>query len=224
MDGIRERAQDGSWPRFTGREPVSMNFWGFRPRSSAISRNASPASCATGARIPRRSSTSPPSWMSSSGRAVRRVRVLETPDRWFGVTYREDKEAVVARLQDTRPGGRVPSIPLELSMSSTLPLALLKTIAAQFRDPGGFPGRPALRQRAHQRHLRCRLRPRRHRGALHPPAPQRPHLQGARQAHGERGPCHQPHPPQAGGLRPPGHDPARPDPGEDPGRRGLPSG
>ncbi len=32
-----------------------------------------------------------------SGRAT--VRVLETPDKWFGVTYKEDKEAVVASIR-----------------------------------------------------------------------------------------------------------------------------
>lgn len=32
-----------------------------------------------------------------SGRA--RVRVLETKDKWFGVTYKEDKEAVVAAFR-----------------------------------------------------------------------------------------------------------------------------
>ena len=32
-----------------------------------------------------------------SGRA--RVRVLDTPDRWFGVTYKEDKRAVVDAIK-----------------------------------------------------------------------------------------------------------------------------
>ena len=32
-----------------------------------------------------------------SGKA--RVRVLETRDKWFGVTYKEDKDAVVASIR-----------------------------------------------------------------------------------------------------------------------------
>ena len=32
-----------------------------------------------------------------SGKAT--VRVLETRDKWFGVTYKEDKEAVVASIR-----------------------------------------------------------------------------------------------------------------------------
>ena len=35
--------------------------------------------------------------MIREGRA--RVRVLETRDRWFGVTYREDKESVTAAIR-----------------------------------------------------------------------------------------------------------------------------
>ena len=41
------------------------------------------------------------------GRAT--VRVLETPDRWFGVTYREDKDAVVARIRALVQAGEYPA-------------------------------------------------------------------------------------------------------------------
>ena len=37
-----------------------------------------------------------------------RVRVLETPDRWFGVTYREDKPAVTAALARLTAEGLYP--------------------------------------------------------------------------------------------------------------------
>lgn len=37
-----------------------------------------------------------------------RVRVLETPDKWFGVTYREDKDAVVSALQELIKKGVYP--------------------------------------------------------------------------------------------------------------------
>ena len=36
--------------------------------------------------------------MLREGRAT--VRVIPTHDRWFGVTYREDKEAVVASFRE----------------------------------------------------------------------------------------------------------------------------
>lgn len=37
-----------------------------------------------------------------------RVQVLETPDKWFGVTYREDKDAVVSALQELVKKGVYP--------------------------------------------------------------------------------------------------------------------
>lgn len=37
-----------------------------------------------------------------------RVQVLETPDKWFGVTYREDKDAVISALQELIKRGVYP--------------------------------------------------------------------------------------------------------------------
>ena len=37
-----------------------------------------------------------------------RVKVLETADKWFGVTYKEDKQAVVESLRKLIAGGVYP--------------------------------------------------------------------------------------------------------------------
>ena len=37
-----------------------------------------------------------------------RVTVLETPDKWFGVTYKEDKDAVVEAVRGLIAEGRYP--------------------------------------------------------------------------------------------------------------------
>jgi len=42
----------------------------------------------------------------ASGKAT--VKVLETPDKWFGVTYKEDKQAVVDSLRALIAGGAYP--------------------------------------------------------------------------------------------------------------------
>lgn len=106
--GVRERAQDGSWQRFTGREPVSMNFWGFRLSIFGHLQERF-------ARFLRERGQDPgaefyiPAVVDGLIRdGLASVRVLETPDRWFGVTYREDKEAVVARLQALIQAGVYP--------------------------------------------------------------------------------------------------------------------
>jgi hypothetical protein len=37
------------------------------------------------------------------------VRVLKTNDKWFGVTYKEDKESVVASINELIAQGKYPS-------------------------------------------------------------------------------------------------------------------
>lgn len=107
-DGIRELAEDGSCRHFTGREPVSMNFWGFR--SSIFGHLQERFAHFLKARgqdlkaeffIP-----TVVDELIQEGRAT--VRVLETPDRWFGVTYREDRNTVVARILDLIRAGEYP--------------------------------------------------------------------------------------------------------------------
>ena len=107
-DRIQERAPDGTIRQFTGREPVSMNFWGFRPgifahleerfaRFLALRGQDPAAECYLPAVV---------DGLIREGRAT--VRVLPTGDRWFGVTYREDKDAVVARIRDLVLAGAYP--------------------------------------------------------------------------------------------------------------------
>jgi hypothetical protein len=45
--------------------------------------------------------------MVKSGEA--RTEVLSTPSRWFGVTYKEDRPAVVAKFQELADKGIYPS-------------------------------------------------------------------------------------------------------------------
>jgi len=106
-DGCRERESDG-YRRYTGREPVSMNIWGFRPGVFAQFQEAFARFLAVSGQDPASEFFIPAAVdaLIREGRAS--VRVLETGDRWFGVTYRQDKDAVVARLQDLIRAGEYP--------------------------------------------------------------------------------------------------------------------
>jgi len=106
-DGCRERDAAGV-RRFTGREPVSMNIWGFRPDIFAQLQERFARFLAVSGQDPRAEFFIPTvvDALVREGQAT--VRVLDTPDRWFGVTYREDKAAVVARLQDLVAAGVYP--------------------------------------------------------------------------------------------------------------------
>ncbi len=44
------------------------------------------------------------------GRNLARVKVLQTPDLWFGITYREDKPFVINRIKSLTERGEYPEV------------------------------------------------------------------------------------------------------------------
>ena len=46
------------------------------------------------------------SWLINEGKA--RVKVLRSADKWYGVTYREDKPTVEAAIQEKTASGLYP--------------------------------------------------------------------------------------------------------------------
>jgi hypothetical protein len=103
--------QDGTVPpeRLTGDEPVSMNMWGFTPalfpqieRAFVDFLAAQGQELTSECYIPATVDT-----LIASGSCV--VDVLPTSSRWFGVTYREDKPAVVKAMADLAESGAYPA-------------------------------------------------------------------------------------------------------------------
>jgi len=106
--GVRDAQASGTAMTFTGMEPVSMNFWGFRPTLFEHLEELFLEFMKEHGRelksefyIPLAVDT-----MIRTKRAS--VTVLDTPDSWFGVTYREDKEHVVSRIQKLVDAGEYP--------------------------------------------------------------------------------------------------------------------
>ena len=106
--GVRELCQDGTCHHFTGREPVSMNFWGFHPTIfDHLKERFARFLSVRGQDL--KAEFYIPTVVDELIREERvTVRVLETPDHWFGVTYREDKEYVVTCIQDLIRTGKYP--------------------------------------------------------------------------------------------------------------------
>ena len=103
--------QNGDVPpeRLTGHEPVSMNMWGFTPalfpqiEAALVDFLAREGQSLTSeCYIPATVDV-----LINQQQAV--VDVLPTSSRWFGVTYREDKPAVVAAMADLAASGDYPS-------------------------------------------------------------------------------------------------------------------
>ncbi|MBQ9328865.1 MAG: nucleotidyltransferase [Solobacterium sp.] len=104
--------EDGSWAPIADDALVSMNFWGFTPKifdefepvfSKFLSESleANPMKCEHV--IPTAVGT-----LVSEGKI--QVKMLASTDKWFGVTYKEDKPDVVARIQELKDNGTYPDV------------------------------------------------------------------------------------------------------------------
>lgn len=105
-------ADNGEWKTMDDNSLVSMNFWGFTPKifeeldpifRNFLSKNLekNPLKCEHV--IPTAIGT-----LVSEGKC--RVRMLSSKDRWFGVTYKEDKPDVVARIAEKKASGEYPDV------------------------------------------------------------------------------------------------------------------
>lgn len=110
--GGAEFSEDGgqTWQAIDGSSIVSMNLWGFNTSMmSSLDRDMIRFFKTDALSNPLKCESFLPSFVQSmlnSGEA--KVRVLTTDDRWFGVTYREDKEKVVEAIRRLKSEGVYP--------------------------------------------------------------------------------------------------------------------
>jgi len=107
--GALEEVAEGEIRHFSGLEPVSMNFWGFQPELfSELGTRFTDFFEAWG-QHPKTEFFLPSvvDQMIQEGKAT--VTVLNTPDRWFGVTYKEDKALVQQRIEALIAAGTYPA-------------------------------------------------------------------------------------------------------------------
>ena len=106
--GAKDTGPDGKITKLTGDEAVSMNFWGFNPalfpqlkvEFEKFLRKAGgeqKSECYIPATVGE---------LVTSGRA--KVKVLHSPDSWFGVTYREDRPSVMEGIRKLIAKGDYP--------------------------------------------------------------------------------------------------------------------
>ena len=104
--------EDGGehWHMLSGDEPVSMNLWGFKPSIlPEMERRFEAFLREDRAKDPLRGEfylPAVPDALIREGKAC--VRVLSTPERWFGVTYPGDLEAVRAAIAAKKESGEYP--------------------------------------------------------------------------------------------------------------------
>ncbi len=108
---IRDLAAGDESPVFSADTPVSMNFWGLTPWFFTAAEERFAAFLRDPGRDPLKSECLLPSMIDTLMREEGLpVRVLHTHDKWFGVTYREDKPLVQAALAEKHRAGEYPDV------------------------------------------------------------------------------------------------------------------
>ena len=109
--GIHFTTDDGAtWEDLPANTPVSMNMWGYTPSFMAEIEARFPAFLENDVpKNPEKAEFFLPMTVSAllnEGKA--RVKVLESADKWYGVTYAADKPQVVAALKAMTEEGKYP--------------------------------------------------------------------------------------------------------------------
>ena len=83
----------------TGDEVVSMNIWGFHPKVFEYLSQSFRSFLQREASIPKSEYFIPTLIYELIGQKKASVKVLESTDSWFGVTYKEDKPDVIGKIR-----------------------------------------------------------------------------------------------------------------------------
>ncbi len=101
--------ENDQWVPIDDNTPVSMNMWGFTPDYFRYSDDYFVQFLRENADNIKAEYFIPLLVNHLIVEGIATVRVLDTPSHWFGVTYAEDRPAVVARLKELTEEGTYPS-------------------------------------------------------------------------------------------------------------------
>jgi hypothetical protein len=107
-EGIFGTDEEGRLHAFQDQVPVSMNCWGFNPSLFPELASRFASFLTERGNDPKAEFFLPQviDTLLKEGRAS--IQVLESPDRWFGVTYQEDKALVQAEIRSLVEAGTYP--------------------------------------------------------------------------------------------------------------------
>lgn len=111
-NGARYTEDDGkTWTDLPAGTLVSMNFWGFVPGLLDLAKRDFPAFLDENLpKNPEKCEFLLPNYVGQLiGKGEADVKVLQSGERWFGVTYKEDKPGVVQAIAEKHKAGLYPT-------------------------------------------------------------------------------------------------------------------
>ncbi|MCU0502344.1 MAG: nucleotidyltransferase [Anaerolineae bacterium] len=109
-DGVKFQEADGSWTPVSGESVVSMNMWGFTPSFFDELAAHFPRFLEQSAANPLKAEFLLPDIVGDLVQEGHtRVKVLPTPERWFGVTYQADRPRVQVAVAELIAQGKYPA-------------------------------------------------------------------------------------------------------------------
>jgi UTP-glucose-1-phosphate uridylyltransferase len=107
-ENIVFKDSDESWKTLSGEAMVSMNFWGFPASVFKHLEKKFKSFILSNYQNPKAEFYIPLAINELLSENEARVKVLSTPDSWFGVTYKEDKESSIKKLNSLIANGVYP--------------------------------------------------------------------------------------------------------------------
>jgi UTP-glucose-1-phosphate uridylyltransferase len=108
-DAALNRNENGSITQLTGDEIVSLNYWGFTPTLFKHLDRLFTEFLKDNIEKEKAEFFLPFAVNDLIKQGIARVKVLETPDSWFGVTYRPDREKVEQGIKELVAAGKYPA-------------------------------------------------------------------------------------------------------------------
>ena len=108
-DGISGFDGDGKLQKFTGNEVVSMNLWGFKPSFFDCLEKEFDSFINTHGMDLKSELLVPTTVDNFVKSGDIRIKILMSNERWFGVTYREDKPFVIESIKNMIRKGIYPA-------------------------------------------------------------------------------------------------------------------
>ncbi|MEZ5083221.1 MAG: sugar phosphate nucleotidyltransferase [Bacteroidales bacterium] len=106
---IINKPDENNIMELTGKEIVSMNIWGFQPNYFEYLETYFTRFVKENATNPKAEFYIPFVVNDLIKKELIKLKVLQTPDQWFGITYKEDRENAVARIEQLIHEGVYPS-------------------------------------------------------------------------------------------------------------------